>query len=235
MKFPIILCDPPWGYNQRAPSTDTKFGGGAIGHYNVTDSEGMAAWKDQFLAMRPESGVMLMWVTGPFDEAAFALMRAWGYTPVKKIFYWVKTYPGGTNIFYGPGAYTGSNIEFVLMGQASMKRIMTPKTFDGEKGVSEVTYAPHPRDDQGKIIHSRKPAIFRDLIVKLFGDVPRVEVFAREQTPGWHAIGDQLHQGQAIQPGIVIDPLPPPVGLDAWVRRRPGYTQAPLFELPPAN
>ena len=38
--------------------------------------------------------------------------------------------------------------------------------------------------------HSRKPEIVRDMIVRLLGDIPRVEFFAREQTPGWLTLGN---------------------------------------------
>ncbi|MDD5305626.1 MAG: MT-A70 family methyltransferase, partial [Elusimicrobia bacterium] len=93
----------------------------------------------------------------------------------------------------------------------------------------EVIYAPHPRDDDRKIIHSRKPAIFRELIVKLFGDHPRVEVFARERHPGWHAIGDQLPGGEPIQVGRIIHPLPPVTATEAATRRRGRIVQPPLF------
>lgn len=40
--------------------------------------------------------------------------------------------------------------------------------------------------------HSAKPPETRDRIVRLMGDVRRVELFARERTPGWDAWGNQL-------------------------------------------
>jgi hypothetical protein len=40
--------------------------------------------------------------------------------------------------------------------------------------------------------HSRKPDEVRARIDRLVGDVPRIELFAREQAPGWHAWGDEL-------------------------------------------
>lgn len=242
MKFPIVYCDPPWEYNSRAAWADTRFGGGAADHYNVSDDHDMAAWAVQFLDMRPDSGVMLMWVTGPFMEAAPVLMRSWGYTPIKPIFYWVKTTPNGA-LYYGPGAYTGSNVEFILLGQANMKSIMGAtnrrnKGGDG-RGVFEVHRAPeempdeaheiaHPRQEQGKIVHSKKPDLFRRLAVQLFGDVPRVEVFAREQFAGWHAIGDQLPGGSRLEAGKVITPLPPPPG-DIAHRRHGNVEQRGLW------
>ena len=211
--FPIVYVDPPWEYNQRSVHTESKFGGGASGEYNLELPEGMASWAPQFHAMRPRSGVMLMWVTGPFSEAAPALMRAWGYTPIKPILYWAKTTPSG-GIFCGPGYYTMSNVEYILMGQANKGRTYAPvnrKAVGGDGiGIADVHLEPHPRDERGKIIHSKKPGLFRDLAVRLFGDVPRVEVFAREQFAGWHAIGDQLPGGEPLEAGRIIRPLPPP-------------------------
>ena len=118
MKFPILLVDPPWSYNDRPEGQ-----GGAANHYNLAGIAAMAEWRDQFLAMRPDSGVMLMWVTGPWSEDAPKLMREWGFSPVKPIFYWVKIYPNG-GLFYGPGAYTGSNVEYILLGHANPKNIL---------------------------------------------------------------------------------------------------------------
>jgi N6-adenosine-specific RNA methylase IME4 len=40
--------------------------------------------------------------------------------------------------------------------------------------------------------HSRKPVEARELFERLFGDIPRLELFARERFPGWDAVGDQL-------------------------------------------
>ncbi len=45
--------------------------------------------------------------------------------------------------------------------------------------------------------HSKKPAIFRELIVKLFGDLSRIELFAREQEAGWYSWGDEI-DGKSI-------------------------------------
>lgn len=227
MDFPIIYCDPPWEYNNRAKWSDSKFGGGATGHYDVAAIGDMADWRDQFIAMRPgtekrpEPGIMLMWCVMPQLEEAYRLMRAWGYQPIKPIWYWRKTTPNG-RLFRGPGKYTMSNIEIVLLGQAHKTKKLTPIVTKGRCRDEEQSHQ-HPREYRAdkrtgkpvlKIRHSAKPAIFRELIVEMFGDLPRVEVFAREQAEGWHAIGDQLPNGKPIMSNTVIEPLPPP----GWVR-----------------
>ena len=40
--------------------------------------------------------------------------------------------------------------------------------------------------------HSRKPEEVPERIVQLLGDLPRVELFAREEAPGWVAWGDEV-------------------------------------------
>ncbi|BCV04979.1 MAG: hypothetical protein CM15mV95_510 [Caudoviricetes sp.] len=40
--------------------------------------------------------------------------------------------------------------------------------------------------------HSKKPDCVRDRIVELCGDLPRIELFARQKTPGWDVWGNEV-------------------------------------------
>ena len=40
--------------------------------------------------------------------------------------------------------------------------------------------------------HSRKPDEIRDAIVELVGDLPRIELFARQRFDGWDAWGNEV-------------------------------------------
>ena len=40
--------------------------------------------------------------------------------------------------------------------------------------------------------HSRKPDIVRDKIVSLMGELPRIELFARQQVEGWDCWGNEV-------------------------------------------
>ena len=40
--------------------------------------------------------------------------------------------------------------------------------------------------------HSKKPNCIRDRIVKLCGDLPRIELFARQKTKGWDVWGNEV-------------------------------------------
>ena len=41
-------------------------------------------------------------------------------------------------------------------------------------------------------VHSKKPDICRKQIVKLIGDIPRIELFARNKSVGWDAWGNEI-------------------------------------------
>lgn len=40
--------------------------------------------------------------------------------------------------------------------------------------------------------HSQKPDCVRDKIIELVGDLPRVELFARNKADGWDSWGDEI-------------------------------------------
>ena len=50
--------------------------------------------------------------------------------------------------------------------------------------------------------HSRKPDEIRDRIVALCGDVPRIELFARQRHDGWDCLGDEI-DGRDIRESIL--------------------------------
>ena len=41
--------------------------------------------------------------------------------------------------------------------------------------------------------HSKKPDIVRNRIVTLCGDLPRIELFARQTACGWDSWGDEIN------------------------------------------
>lgn len=52
-------------------------------------------------------------------------------------------------------------------------------------GISQLIISPRER-------HSKKPDIVRNLAVTLVGDVPRIELFARETSTGWDVWGNEV-------------------------------------------
>lgn len=183
-RYQLIYADPPWPYNQRCPHKKTRFGGGVHSNYDVLSMDDLKRLPVERIS--DTDSWLAMWVTGPHLHNAKPLMEAWGFKYVEALlFVWIKTNHRKQTPFYGPGFYTGSNAEMVLLGKRGKPTI-------AKRGVSQVILEPHPRDENNRIIHSRKPASVRDRLVTLFGDVQRIELFARQRTDGWDAIGDQL-------------------------------------------
>ena len=76
------------------------------------------------------------------------------------------------------GNWTRSNAELCLIGvKGKLKRINT--------NIRQILYHPIMK-------HSKKPPIVRDKIVKLCGDLPRCELFARQKTEDWDIWGNEI-------------------------------------------
>lgn len=84
----------------------------------------------------------------------------------------------------GLGKYTISNAEYCLIARKG-------KYWRDSKNVQQIILAP-------KTIHSKKPNEIRDRIVKLCGDKPRIELFAREKTNGWDVWGNEVNSDIVI-------------------------------------
>lgn len=92
-------------------------------------------------------------------------------------FNWVKQNKTGAGLFWGLGNWTRSNSEICLLAVKGKPKRMSAS-------VHSVILSPVQQ-------HSRKPAETRDRIVELMGDLPRIELFAREAAPGWDAWGNE--------------------------------------------
>lgn len=59
-----------------------------------------------------------------------------------------------------------------------------------ERDVPSVFFAPHPKDERGRIIHSAKPDRLYEIAERI-SPGPRIELFARRRRAGWEAWGNQ--------------------------------------------
>jgi N6-adenosine-specific RNA methylase IME4 len=172
-RFSIIYADPPWKYNNRA-NHKTRFRGGACGHYQLMSMPEIAALPIGDIAA--ENSALFMWCTFPYLDEQIRLFEHWGFKYRTSAFTWIKTNPGTREPFFGVGYYTKSNAEVCLLGvRGRMKPISNE--------VSSVVISPRRE-------HSRKPDEVRQRIVQLFGDLSRVELFARQNAPGWAGAGN---------------------------------------------
>jgi site-specific DNA-methyltransferase (adenine-specific) len=170
-KYKIIYADPAWVYNDKSKS----HGGGAESHYNCTPTEEMG----KIPIDAADDSVLLMWVTYPQLEEGLKLMKLWGFTFKTVAFTWVKKNSKTEGFFFGMGRYTRSNPELVLLGIKG-------------KGIQRISTNIKNLQIHKRTEHSKKPIEIKNEIVRLFGDLPRIELFARERTDGWDSWGDQL-------------------------------------------
>jgi len=125
-----------------------------------------------------KDSVLFLWVTFPNLQDSFRVIEAWGFKYRTAAFIWVKRNKKNPNWFMGLGYWTRANAEICLLAaKGNPKRI--------SKSVRQVIDSPIE-------CHSKKPDETRDRIVELMGDLPRIELFARQKTDGWDVWGNEV-------------------------------------------
>ena len=174
MKFNILYVDPPWEY--KAFRKEGPWGC-AIGHYHTMNKEDIYGLDIQSIAA-PDC-ILFLWVTFPCLEQGLETIRRWGFHYKTVGFCWVKRCRKQQNKWYcGLGFWTRANPELCLIAtRGRPKRV--------SKTVRCIVDTPMEA-------HSKKPDIVRERIVELMGDLPRAELFARQEYPGWICVGDEI-------------------------------------------
>jgi N6-adenosine-specific RNA methylase IME4 len=209
-KYKVIYADPPWTYDDKAHAGER----GVSYKYNtmsIPEIRGLnvSDYCDSDCAL-------FLWCTMPFIPDALKIMAGWGFKYKTVAFVWVKTPRGKvpsikfsfkqiSDWFYklnpivinildyikwhwGMGSWTRANAEIVLLG-------VRGKPVRMSKGVHSIVLCQHLGE------HSRKPDEVRKRIIELMGDVPRLEMFARNPiSDGWDVWGDEVVSDVEIGP-----------------------------------
>lgn len=172
-KYNIIYADPPWQYNDKAGSGKR----GAFYKYDLMSMSDLYSLPVKKISA--DDCILFLWCTFPKLQEGLDLIKKWGFEYKTVAFVWGKLYKNKA-IFMGMGGWTRSNSEIVLLGvKGNPKRI--------NEGIRSLVLA-SPEE------HSKKPDRIRDDIVKLCGDLPRIELFARDRKEGWDAWGNQTEK-----------------------------------------
>lgn len=181
-KYNVIYADPPWAFRVWSEKGKER---SADKHYSCMTLDDLKHMPVNSITAG-DGCALFMWATFPMLREALELIEAWGFEYKTIAFCWVKQNKNSDGIFKGMGYYTRSNAEICLL--ATRGRVLERKS----RSVSSVIISHIER-------HSKKPAETRDRIVELFGDLPRIELFARETTPGWDCWGNEVPQIQPQQ------------------------------------
>lgn len=180
-KYGVIYADPAWSFrNKRTGGTMCS---GAVAHYDVMSLEEICALPVAEIAA--ENCVLFMWWVGSQPEEALAVVEAWGFE-LKTMtgFTWVKKTKHWRD-FFGMGFYTRQGCENCLIAVRGRPKRVSASV----RAVVKARVG----------VHSEKPQVFRDRIVELMGDVPRVELFARVPTPGWDVWGNEVESSICLE------------------------------------
>ena len=138
-----------------------------------------------------KDSALFLWATFPQLPEALRLIQAWGFTYKSVAFVWLKQNRKSPGWFYGLGFWTRGNAEVCLLATRGHPKRQAAN-------VHQFIISPVRE-------HSRKPEEAREKIVALMGDLPRVELFARQSPPGWDVCGEMRWSprsrtsGQSVQ------------------------------------
>jgi N6-adenosine-specific RNA methylase IME4 len=122
--------------------------------------------------------ILFIWVTYPNLLEGLETIKRWGFTYKTCGFSWIKKNKKADSLFWGMGYYTRSNNEICLLATKGKPKRISSRVH--QVVIDKIRE------------HSRKPDCVRDRIVELCGDLPRIELFARQRVDGWDCWGKEI-------------------------------------------
>lgn len=179
-KYQIIYADPPW----RNPKTGGK-GRNNEKHYPSMSTPDICNLPISQIC--ESNAILFLWACFPCLPDALEVINKWGFEYYGLAFDWCKVKADGIPRI-GCGYYTRQNNEICLIGvKPGLKNRIKPLVRNICCSVLE------PARE-----HSRKPDSVRDNIVRICGDIPRIELFARQNNMGWDCWGNQVPETEEI-------------------------------------
>jgi len=173
-KYQVIYADPPW----RNPKSGSKPRNNEK-HYPSMTTDDICSLPVN--AISCDNAILFLWACFPCLEDALKVIKEWGFEYYGLGFDWCKVKADGTPKI-GCGYYTRQNNEICIVGvKHNLKNRIKPQVKNIGCSILE-----QPRE------HSRKPDTARENIVKICGDIPRIELFARQTADGWDCWGNQV-------------------------------------------
>lgn len=172
-KYNIIYADPPWKYHTWRDGTGT-----AEKHYITMKAEDIIGMKDTIKEISDKNCILFLWVTFPNLIEGLKVMHEWGFKYKTCGFNWIKRNKKSDTWFFGMGHWTRANSELCLIGTRGTIKRKSNKVFQiVDTHIEE---------------HSKKPDVVRERIIELVGNLPRIELFARQTVEGWDCWGNEV-------------------------------------------
>lgn len=179
-KYQIIYADPPWQYRVYSDKVKSR---SAESHYPTMSIEEISNLPIKNISS--QNCTLFMWMTFPTLLEGLRVIKEWGFTYKTVAFVWIKQNKKTTSLFWGMGFWTRANAEIcVLATKGNPKRVSAK--------VHQVVISPIEE-------HSKKPDEVRNRIIELLGDLPRIELFARNKTKGWDVWGNEVESDIEIE------------------------------------
>ena len=177
-KYQIIYAHPPWKFSSKEIQI---YGGRRFTsiekHYIVQDKDWIKNLPVSSITQK--DCALFLWCTDAHLKEGIETIEAWGFKYITVVFIWEKLTNKG-NLVANLGAWTMKNCELCLLGT---KGSMLP--YKKINNVYQLIKAE-------RTVHSHKPEDARYRIEQLFGDLPRIELFARQRANGWDAWGNEI-------------------------------------------
>ncbi len=180
-KYQIIYADPPWSYQMFCKKEQRT----AEEHYTTMSNEDICRLPIKEIA--DKDCALFLWITFPKLTEALNVIPAWGFKYKTVAFVWLKQNKKSPSLFWGLGKWTRTNAEICVLATRGYPKRISAK-------VHQVIIS-HIRE------HSRKPDEARERIVELMGDLPRIELFARQKVPGWDVWGNEVESDIELSEG----------------------------------
>jgi site-specific DNA-methyltransferase (adenine-specific) len=166
-KYSIIYADPPWFTKSRGVLSPYR-------KYKMMSLKDIKSMRVDTIS--EDDSALFIWAISTQLPKAIVTMMSWGFEYRTVAFCWIKTSKSTGMPNCRVGSYTLNGMELCLLG---LKGKMKRQTLNVRQVIM------HPRG-----IHSAKPAIVRTRIVELYGNLPRIELFARDNISGWDCWGN---------------------------------------------
>ena len=174
-KYNIIYADPPWHFSNWSVKGNVK---APINYYATMSINDICKLPVKDIA--DKNCVLFIWTCDPIVDKTFEVIKSWGFTYKTMGFVWVKITKQNKPKM-GLGYWSRGSTEYCLLATKGKPKRCSKK-------VAKTIMA-------RATIHSKKPKIIKDKIVELCGDLPRIELFARNVglfSNNWDYWGNQV-------------------------------------------